>query len=486
MRFRKRKGGNRSVVIAKNRSKRVRKRKRVAIVGGGKTRKLAPYHDKSWEIWAFSSRDDAYPRVDRWFEIHAMTDLRQQLEPRKKGRRTFPDYMRYMQRLKCPVYMQKVHPKIPNSVVFPKNALVREFGRCFTSTASYLVALAIKEGYEEIGLWGINPKGSHYKRQRPALRYLLGVARQRGIRLRFPREFSIKIPAKPKFVGTRVLYAYDWQSPHAWWRERVWKRQRQLRLKGNGLFTGVTSTPHLTRSNYIRRQNRLIYMHGDRTGKTAVVVKRYQNASQAAQEARVMQAYGNAKNLVRLKRFFVRGAMGYIVMEQVKGRTLREVLKKHGSIRPRQVIRIALEILKGVESLHAAGYVHGDLHCGNIIVSQLNPPKVKIIDFQHAARKNARGIARARRTIALPPAKLAPETKKLSIDDRHDIYGVGFMCACMLKGRELKHRPHLLKTIGGSSQYASLWRIIRKATHSKPNRRYSSAREMIRALQAVK
>lgn len=217
------------MVLGKNRSKQIRKPKRVAIVGGGVTRNQAPYRDKSWDIWAFSSRDYAYPRVTRWFEIHAMTDLRQQLAPRKKGRRTFPDYMRYMQRLNRPVYMQKVHPKIANSVVFPKNALVSEFGRCFTSTASYLVALAIKEGYQEIGLWGVNPTGSSYARQRPALRYLLAVARKRGIRLRFPRGFSIRIPTQPKFVGTRVLYAYDWRSPHAWWRQRVWKRQRRLK-----------------------------------------------------------------------------------------------------------------------------------------------------------------------------------------------------------------------------------------------------------------
>lgn len=185
--------------------------------------------DPSWEIWAFSSRFDRYPRITRWFEIHSMTDLRQQLAPRKRGRRSFPGYMRFMQRLECPVYMQRVHPNIPHSVVFPKDELVAEFGRCFTSTAAFLVALAIKEGYEEIGLWGINPQGSSYSRQRPALRYLLAVARQRGIRLRFPRGFSIRIPARPRFVGTRVMYAYDWRSRHAWWRERVWRWQRKMR-----------------------------------------------------------------------------------------------------------------------------------------------------------------------------------------------------------------------------------------------------------------
>src|SRR5690606_8302975 len=154
------------------------RRRKVAIVGGGPTRVQAPYGDLSWDIWAFSSRDWTYPRVTRWFEIHALTDLRQQLASRKEGRRTFPDYMRYMSRLRCPVYMQRPHPSIPTSTRFPKEKLVRQFGRCFTSTASFLIALAIAAGYRVIGLWGVDPKGPEYWRQRAALRYLLALARR--------------------------------------------------------------------------------------------------------------------------------------------------------------------------------------------------------------------------------------------------------------------------------------------------------------------
>lgn len=197
------------------------RRRKVAIVGGGPTRKYAPYHDKSWDIWAFSSRNSTYPRIDRWFEIHAPTDLRQQLASKKAGRRSFPNYVNFMRRLKCPVYMQKRFKYIPRSVPFPKDRLVAEFGRCFTSTASFLVALAIVEGYKAIGLWGINPTGHHYGRQRPALEYLLSVAHQRGIRLRFPKGVSFRISKRPKPYYTRVLYAYDWRSPAAWWRYRL-------------------------------------------------------------------------------------------------------------------------------------------------------------------------------------------------------------------------------------------------------------------------
>lgn len=207
-----------------------RKLRKIAIVGGGPGRMKAPFKDRSWEIWAFSSRRGRLPRISRWFEIHAMTDLRQQLAGKKKGRRSYRNYMRFMRRLKCPVYMRKAYRRIPKSVKFPLDPLLERFGRIFTSTASYMIALAIVEGCDVIGLWGVNLDRREYWRQRPAIRYLLAVARQNGIKLVLPRRFPMKIPATPPRVKkTRVLYAYDWRKRGAWWRERVRRRLRRKR-----------------------------------------------------------------------------------------------------------------------------------------------------------------------------------------------------------------------------------------------------------------
>lgn len=205
--------------------------RKVAIVGGGPTRRKAPFNDPTWEIWGFSSRKWRYPRISRWFELHHLTDLKQQLAVRKARRRTFKGYMRFMRRLRCPVYMAKKHPKIPQSVTFPVKRLVKEFGRCFTSTASYMVALAISEGYDVIGLWGIDPTSKSYSYQRPTLKYLLAIAKRRGIKIVLPKSLRLKIPSKPRFVRTKVLYAYGWRSKHAWWRDRVRRRLRALRRK---------------------------------------------------------------------------------------------------------------------------------------------------------------------------------------------------------------------------------------------------------------
>lgn len=195
--------------------------RRVAIVGGGPSRRLAPYADPSWDIWAFSSLRLHTPRITCWFEMHALGDLRQQLHRPTRRKRSYRAYMRFLRQLDCPIYMQRVHKGIPNSIRYPIEDAIAEFGRCFTSTASYLIALAIMQGYETIGVWGIHlTERTVYARQRPGVEYLLGVARSRGIHVQLPPKSTLRVPTRPRLVRTRVLYGYDWLSPHAWWRRR--------------------------------------------------------------------------------------------------------------------------------------------------------------------------------------------------------------------------------------------------------------------------
>lgn len=197
-----------------------RPRRQVAIVGGAPSRRLAPYGDPAWDIWAFSSLKLHTPRITRWFEMHALEDLRQQLWRETPYKRSFTAYMAFLQGLECPVYMQRIHPAIPNSVQYPLEEALQAFGRCFTSTASYMIALAILENYGTIGVWGVHLSArTVYARQRPGVEYLLGVAKQRGLDVYIPPASPLRVPGRPRFVPTPVLYGYDWRSSRAWWRK---------------------------------------------------------------------------------------------------------------------------------------------------------------------------------------------------------------------------------------------------------------------------
>jgi hypothetical protein len=194
---------------------------KVAIIGGASTRNAAPYADLTWDIWAFSSLRQYTPRISRWFEMHALDDLQGQLREDTPRRLSYQNYLKFLQELTCPIYMQRAYQEIPTSVEYPLDTALATFGRCFTSTASYLLALAILEGYQTIGVWGIHlTERTVYARQRPGVEYLLGVAQQRGVHIYLPRRSPLRIPVRPVLPATDVLYGYDWQSPQAWWRKQ--------------------------------------------------------------------------------------------------------------------------------------------------------------------------------------------------------------------------------------------------------------------------
>lgn len=190
--------------------------KKVAIIGGAPSRRYAPIYDKSWEIWGLGARELRLPRVDRWFELHSVPQLIRAYNRREKN--GYERHIKFLRSLKVPVYMQKPHPGVPNSVTYPLDAVLEECGRCFTSSVSYMLGLAILEGYRGIGMWGVNMASKkEYLYQWAGVQYLLALAKQRGVGVYLPPDCPITIPSRPKLVPTKVLYGYDWDHPDAWW-----------------------------------------------------------------------------------------------------------------------------------------------------------------------------------------------------------------------------------------------------------------------------
>lgn len=214
-----------------------------------------------------------------------------------------------------------------------------------------------------------------------------------------------------------------------------------------------------------------------------VVVKRFRDRIQAIRERRALKSFVGQPYVVQYRRYYVRRRYGHIMMERVVGRTLWHITRRYGPFDQEKTIALALEILKGVQVIHDRGYVHADLHSSNIIVTDLKTPAIKIIDLQHAARKNSRGVARAYRRLSRPPLKLAPETRRRFIRDSYDIYSVGYMCSMMMRGRHAGRRSLIVPRRRSD---AEIWNVIKKATHRNPSERYQSAHEMIEALEAIR
>src|ERR1044071_2666013 len=73
----------------------------------------------------------------------------------------------------------------------------------------------------------------------------------------------------------------------------------------------------------------------------------------------------------------------YIVMELLKGRTLRDVLAKEAPLDPARAVALMLQISAAVAAAHEAGIIHRDLKPANIFIVQSSdvPAVVKVLDF---------------------------------------------------------------------------------------------------------
>jgi serine/threonine protein kinase len=84
--------------------------------------------------------------------------------------------------------------------------------------------------------------------------------------------------------------------------------------------------------------------------------------------------------------------------------------------------------LKGLEALHAAGYMHRDISFRNILVMSIQPPRAAICDYGKARR------AKYHYDYCLGPIPtLAPEvTGNTSYSNKIDIWGIGLICCEIL------------------------------------------------------
>ncbi|MCI0331272.1 MAG: serine/threonine protein kinase [candidate division Zixibacteria bacterium] len=126
-------------------------------------------------------------------------------------------------------------------------------------------------------------------------------------------------------------------------------------------------------------------------------------------------------------------AEGYfIVMEYVRGRTLREILEQ-GKVPLEAAIVIAHKVALGLGFCHSSGVVHRDVKPGNILLSE--DGEVKLTDFGIAKAQDA-SITVTGTTLG-SPAYMAPEQlRSMEVDRRADVFSLGVVLYEMLSGKK--------------------------------------------------
>lgn len=179
----------------------------------------------------------------------------------------------------------------------------------------------------------------------------------------------------------------------------------------------------------------------------------------------------------------------YIVMEYVEGKTLKQLIKKRGSLTLSESIDIMLQVTDGISHAHDSYIIHRDLKPQNIMIK--DDGMIKIMDFGIAMALNSTQLTQTNSVMGsvhyLPPEQASGKGCTI----RSDIYSMGIVFYELLTGAlpfkgenaveiALKQMrdpiPSIRKKNNAIPQ--SVENVILKATAKNPKNRYSDAKEM--------
>ncbi|HEX2881047.1 MAG TPA: serine/threonine-protein kinase [Polyangiaceae bacterium] len=146
----------------------------------------------------------------------------------------------------------------------------------------------------------------------------------------------------------------------------------------------------------------------------------------------------------------------YLVVELIRGVTLRQLLTQQQRLPVEVAVGVALELAQALEHAHAEGVIHRDIKPENVLVElQRNaegPPTVRVMltDFGIAKLLDAQGITSTGQVLG-SPAHMAPEQIEGSaVDVRADVFGLGVLLYECLVGHlpfDGKNPAQVLKAV---------------------------------------
>ena len=229
-----------------------------------------------------------------------------------------------------------------------------------------------------------------------------------------------------------------------------------------------------------------IYLAFDQVLSRYVVLKGLLNAHDASNAAAAVaerQFLASVKhpNIVGIYNFVQQASEGFIVMEYVGGKTLKQIRQERGPLPPAEAVAYMQRILSAFAYLHNSGLVYCDFKPDNVM---LEGDDLKLIDMG--------GVRRADDTqgdIYSTAGYGAPESAE-GPTPASDLFTVGRTLAVLLaeiRGLTTTFRYTLpsASDIPVFAEQESLYRALLKGTAQNPDDRFENADEMAEQLLGV-
>jgi tRNA A-37 threonylcarbamoyl transferase component Bud32 len=145
---------------------------------------------------------------------------------------------------------------------------------------------------------------------------------------------------------------------------------------------------------------------------------RQQALERFQQEAKLLENL-DYDGIVKLVDYFIEDHRGYLVLEHIDGKTLRQLIQEEGAMSEERARDLAVQMCEILAYLHERGVIHRDFTPDNLILR--HDGRLKLIDFNVAqqAQDGATG------TIVGKHAFLPPEQFRGKPTFQSDIYAMG-------------------------------------------------------------
>jgi uncharacterized RDD family membrane protein YckC len=185
-----------------------------------------------------------------------------------------------------------------------------------------------------------------------------------------------------------------------------------------------------------------------------------------------------------------------ITMEVAAGGTLKDRLKERGPLPVPEAVDAILDVIKGLESAHAAGVLHRDIKPSNCFVSPDGAVKVGDFGLSVSTLAESDTFVTAHGRVMGTPAFAAPEQLRGdTVDVRADIYSVGATLFTLLTDRAPFEGDNAVQVVANAVNQDSppldearkdvppeLARVVKRCLAKEPVGRYPDYRSLRNAL----
>lgn len=203
-------------------------------------------------------------------------------------------------------------------------------------------------------------------------------------------------------------------------------------------------------------------------------------------------------NIVNIFDTGIEGDIYYIVMEYVKGETLKNYIKRKGKLNEKEAVKISRQVAEALKLAHTNNIVHRDIKPHNILLAE--DGTAKVTDFGIARASTSSTINNTSNVIGSVHYFSPEQARGGYVDEKSDIYSLGIVMYEMITGvlpfdadnhisvamKQIQEKPALpskkVKNINISKDYED---IIMKCLEKHQSFRFQNIDELLKKLDAL-